>query len=42
MGLISNLRFMVDNNVGKLAKWLRIMGMIMDDASGTMIAAIIL
>ena len=24
--LISNLRFIVDNNAGKLAKWLRIMG----------------
>ena len=24
--LISNLKFIVDNNVGKLAKWLRIMG----------------
>jgi len=24
--LINNLRFIVDNNVGKLAKWLRIMG----------------
>ena len=26
MRLINNLRFIVDNNVGKLAKWLRIMG----------------
>ncbi len=26
MRLISNLKFIVDNNVGKLAKWLRIMG----------------
>ena len=26
MSLISNLKFIVDNNVGKLAKWLRIMG----------------
>ena len=26
MRLITNLRFIVDNNVGKLAKWLRIMG----------------
>ncbi len=26
MGLINNLKFIVDNNVGKLAKWLRIMG----------------
>jgi len=26
MSLISELKFIVDNNVGKLAKWLRIMG----------------
>ncbi len=26
MRLITNLKFIVDNNVGKLAKWLRIMG----------------
>ncbi len=26
MRLINNLKFIVDNNVGKLAKWLRIMG----------------
>ena len=26
IGLISNLKFIVDNNVGKLAKWLRMMG----------------
>ncbi len=26
MKLIGNLKFIVDNNVGKLAKWLRIMG----------------
>ncbi len=26
MGLINNLKFIVDNNVGKLAKWLRVMG----------------
>ena len=26
MRLIGNLKFIVDNNVGKLAKWLRIMG----------------
>jgi len=26
VSLISNLKFIVDNNVGKLAKWLRIMG----------------
>ncbi|MBA7484501.1 hypothetical protein ES707_20028 [subsurface metagenome] len=26
MSLISKLKFIVDNNVGKLAKWLRIMG----------------
>jgi hypothetical protein len=25
-GLINNLKFIVDNNVGKLAKWLRVMG----------------
>jgi uncharacterized protein with PIN domain len=26
VGLIDNLKFIVDNNVGKLAKWLRMMG----------------
>jgi uncharacterized protein with PIN domain len=26
IGLITNFKFIVDNNVGKLAKWLRIMG----------------
>ena len=26
MSLISNLKFIVDSNVGKLAKWLRMMG----------------
>ena len=26
VGLINNLKFIVDNNVGKLAKWLRVMG----------------
>jgi len=26
MGLLNNMQFIVDNNVGKLAKWLRMMG----------------
>ncbi|MBA7658823.1 hypothetical protein ES703_66782 [subsurface metagenome] len=26
MGIINNLKFIVDNNVGKLTKWLRMMG----------------